>query len=81
MVAHHTYVQLIAGGPLATLYAGGGPPVAHQWQIPPADCRLRTTGGPPVAFVPLIAYIVGHWSDCLGELLTLQVSTYCLLSL
>ena len=41
-----------------TLYDGGGPPVVHQrhqWQIPPSDCRLPATVGPPVAFVPLIA--------------------------
>ena len=31
MVAHHTDVQLIAGGPPATLFACGGPPVVHQW--------------------------------------------------
>ena len=44
VVAHHTYVQLIAGGPLATLFEGGGPPVVHQWpsaanptlRLPPA---------------------------------------------
>ena len=46
---------MIAGGPPATLFASGGPPVVYQWQIPPSDCRLRTTGGPPVAFLPLIA--------------------------
>ena len=31
VVAYHTFVQLIAGGPLATLFAGGGPPVVHHW--------------------------------------------------
>ena len=57
VVAHHTVVQLIADGPLATFFAAGGPPVVHQWPIsgPPFDCRLRATGGPPVAFLPLIA--------------------------
>ena len=55
VVAHHTDVQLIAGGPLASLFAGSGPPVGHQWQIPPSDCRRCATGGPPVAFLPLIA--------------------------
>ena len=54
-MAHHTHVQLIASGPPATLFAGGGPPVVHQWQIPPFDCRLRATGGPSVALLPLIA--------------------------
>ena len=44
-------IQLIAGGPLATLFAV----VTHQWQIPPSDCRLRAAGGPPVAFLLLIA--------------------------
>ena len=39
MVAHHTDVQLIAAGPLATLFAGGGPQVGHQWQIRPSNCR------------------------------------------
>ena len=55
VVAHHTDVQLIAGGPLATLFAGGVSPVVHQWQIPPSDCRLRATGVPPVAYEPLKA--------------------------
>ena len=55
VVAHHTDVQLIAGGPLATLFVGGGPPVGHQWQILPSDCRQCATGGPPGAFLPLIA--------------------------
>ena len=32
----------------------GGQPVVHQWQITPSNCRLRATGGPPVAFLPLI---------------------------
>ena len=58
-VAHHTDVQLIAGGPLATLFAGGGPPVGHQWQILPSDCRRCATGGPPGAFLPLIATGLG----------------------
>ena len=43
VVAHHTDVQLIAGGPLATLFAGGEPPLVYQWQIPPSDCRLRAS--------------------------------------
>ena len=43
-------VQLIAGGPLATLFASGGSPMVHRWQIPPSDCRLCVTGGPPAAF-------------------------------
>ena len=59
MVAHHTDVQLIADGPLATLLAGdgpsGGPSVVYRWQIPSFDCRLRATGGPPLAFLRLIA--------------------------
>ena len=49
---HHTDVQLIAGGPLATLFAGGGPPVVHQWpsvanptlQLPTACHWLSTSG-------------------------------------
>ena len=30
-------------------------PVVHQWQMPHSDCRLNVAGGPPVAFLPLIA--------------------------
>ena len=49
---HHTDVQLIAGGPLATLFAGGGAPVTHQWpsvanpnlQLPTACQWLSTSG-------------------------------------
>ena len=41
-------VQLIASGSLATLFAGGGPPVVHQWPsvanhtllLPPA-CHIQ----------------------------------------
>ena len=29
-VAHHGDVRLISGGPLATLFSGGGLPVVHQ---------------------------------------------------
>ena len=42
LVTHHTDVWLIAGGPLATWFAG--------LQMPPSDCRLRVAGGPSVAF-------------------------------
>ena len=57
VVAHHTvrYVAHALAHALATLFDSGEPPVAHQWQIPPSDCRLRATGSPPVAFLPLIA--------------------------
>ena len=55
VVAHQTDVQLIASGLLATLFSGGGSLVVNQWQIPPSDCRLYATGGPPVAYLPLIA--------------------------
>ena len=48
-------VQLIVGGTIAILFAGGGLPMVYQWQIPPSDCRLTATGGPPVAFLSLIA--------------------------
>ena len=48
-------VQLIVGGTIAILFAGGGLPMVYQWQIPPSDCRLIATGGPPVAFSSLIA--------------------------
>ena len=44
--------------PVATLFAGGGPPVVHQWLAvanAPSDCRLRAPSGPTVAFLPLIA--------------------------
>ena len=52
VVSHHTDVQLIVGDPLATLFAGGGPPVVHQWQsvanstlrLPPA-CPWWSTSG------------------------------------
>ena len=52
VVAHHTDVQLIAGGPLATLFASGGPPVVHEWpsvanptlRLPPA-CHWWSTSG------------------------------------
>ena len=47
VVAHHTDVQLIAGGPLATLFAGDGPPVVHQW--------------PPVANLTYRLSPVCHW--------------------
>ena len=52
-VAHHGDVRLISGGPLATLFPGGGSPVVHQWQIPPSDSLLHFASGPPVAFWPL----------------------------
>ena len=50
-------------GMLKGLYAEKATPVVdhrwsisgYQWQIPPSDCRLRATGGTPVAFLPLIA--------------------------
>ena len=41
---------LIADGPLAIFFADDGPPMVHQWQIPPFDCRLHATGGPLVFF-------------------------------
>ena len=47
---HHGDVRLISGGPLATLFSGGGSPVVNQLQIPPFDSRLHVAGGPPVAF-------------------------------
>ena len=65
VVAHHTYVQLIASGPLATLFAGGGQSVVHQWQISPSDCHLRVASGPQ----PL----VDHWSDAVWELFKIDV--------
>ena len=56
-------VQLIAGSGLATLFAGGGPPVVHQWQITPSDSRLRAISGPPVFFLSLIGFeIEPCWS-------------------
>ena len=66
LVAHHTDGLLIASGPLATLFAGGGPRVGHQWQMPTTDCRLRVdrwwyTSG----FSPLIATAL--WTT--GEML------------
>ena len=76
VVAHHTDVQLIAGSPLATLFAGGGPPVVHQWpsvanptlRVPPAR-----NGGLPVAILPLIATGGPLEWFCLGY--SLQCST------
>ena len=56
LVAHHTDVRLIAGGPLATLFDSIGLSVVNQWQMPPSDCLLRVAGGPPTGgFFPLIA--------------------------
>ena len=49
-VAHHTDIRLIANGPLATLFAGGGPPVVHQWKMQPSICRLRVVSDLSVAF-------------------------------
>ena len=55
LVAHHTDVRLIAGGPLATLFDSIGSSVVIQWQMPPSDCLLRVlpliaTGGPLEGF-------------------------------
>ena len=72
VVAHHTYVQLIASDPLATLFAGGGRPVVHQWQISPSDCHLRVAGGPRVAFCHAKP-LVDHWSDAVWELFKIDV--------
>ena len=47
LVAHHTDVRLIAGGPLATLFDSIVSSVVKQWQKPPSDCLLRVAGGPP----------------------------------
>ena len=48
---HHTDVRLIAPWwPVSYIFAGGGPPVGRQWEMPPSDCRLRVAGGPPVTF-------------------------------
>ena len=46
---------IASSDPLATLFAGGGPPMVRQWQISPSDCRLRATGGSPVTFLRFIA--------------------------
>ena len=55
-MTHHTDVWLIAGGPLATLFVGGGPPIA-------APC---IAGGPPVAFC--CSYpLVDHWIDAVFD--------------
>ena len=45
LVAHHTDVGLLAGGPLAKLFDNSGSSVVHQWQMSPSDCRLRVAGG------------------------------------
>ena len=52
ILAHHTDVQLIVGGPLATFFEGGGPWVVHQWpsvtnpdlRLPPAYHQWSTSG-------------------------------------
>ena len=53
VVAHvHTDVKLMAGGPLATLFARGRPPVVHQW--------------PSVANLTLLLLPACHWSYTSG---------------
>ena len=44
-----------SGGPLATVLEHRWAISGHQWQISLTDCRLRATGGPAVALLPLIA--------------------------
>ena len=55
VVAHHTNVQLIAGGPLATLFACGGLPVVHQWPCISGKSHPLIAACVPVASLPLIA--------------------------
>ena len=65
LVAHHTDVRLIAGGPLATLFDSIGSSVVIQWQMPPSDCLLRVlpliAGGP----LEIMAVVSGQRSKLL----------------